>query len=65
MGLFTKPGSHIDRSTGRNKRDKSPLRDGRGGGVPRQIGTAKPTDRAAWAKQQKIERELRAKARKK
>ena len=41
MGLFTKAGSHIDRSTGRNKRDKSTVR---GSGMKRSNG--KVTGRA-------------------
>lgn len=47
--------SHIDPGTGRNKRDKSPLRTretgSRGGGVPRRNGRA--IDRAAWRRARK------------
>ena len=46
--------SRIDRSTGRNKRDKSPLRtreQGRGGGVPRRNGKA--VGRAEWRRARK------------
>jgi hypothetical protein len=58
MGLFTRPGSHIDRSTGRNKRDKSPLRrtdatGDRGGAPERQLGTGKVINRAEWRRNQK------------
>lgn len=67
MGLFTKgKSSHgrksyrdtnvkysrIDRSTGRNKRDKCTQRDTHGG-PPRQIGTGKVTGRAAWRRARK------------
>ena len=52
MGLFTKPGSHIDRSTGRNKRDKVTQRATHGG-PPRQQGTGKVTGRAQWRREQK------------
>lgn len=54
MGVFGK-GGHIDPATGRNKRDKSPLRTrdtgSRGGGVPRQNGKA--VDRAEWRRGKK------------
>ena len=50
--------SRIDPSTGRNKRDKSPLRTrdtgSRGGGVPRRNGKA--TGRAAWRRSRKTGR---------
>ncbi len=52
MGLFTKAGSHIDRSTGRNKRDKCTQRDTHGG-PPRKIGTGKAFGRAQWRREQK------------
>lgn len=48
----------IDPATGRNKRDKSPLRTretgSRGGGAPRQNGKA--VDRKAWRDAEKIRR---------
>ena len=46
--------SHIDPATGRNRRDKSPLRareQGRGGGVPRRNGKA--VGRAEWRRARK------------
>lgn len=56
--------SRIDPSTGRNKRDKSPLRTrdtgSRGGGVPRQIGTGKAVSRAQWRRDKKTRRRLRS-----
>lgn len=49
----SKPGRHIDPATGRNKRDKSPLRSTEGDGAPmRQIGTARIVSRAAWRRDQ-------------
>jgi hypothetical protein len=55
--------SHIDPSTGRNKRDKSPLRTrdtgSRGGGAPRRNGKA--VDRAEWRRSQKTGRPMRRK----
>jgi len=49
---------HIDPATGRNKRDKSPVRTrrtgSRGGGVPRQTGKA--VNRAAWRRSKKTGR---------
>lgn len=42
--------SHIDPSTGRNKRDKSTVR-GTHGGPPRQMGKA--VNRAAWRRSQR------------
>ena len=52
--------SRIDRSTGRNKRDKSPLRTrdtgSRGGGPRRQIGTGKVISRVAWRRSRKTGR---------
>jgi hypothetical protein len=68
MGLFSNRNanpkySRIDSSTGRNKRDKSPLRTrdtgSRGGGVPRQNGRA--VDRAAWRRSQKTGRPVQRK----
>ena len=57
---YGKKYSRIDPATGRNKRDKSPLRTratgSRGGGVPRQIGTGKAVDRAARRRSQKTRR---------
>lgn len=47
--------SRIDPSTGRNKRDKSPLRKTHGG-PPRQIGTAKVVSRAQWRRDKKTRR---------
>ncbi len=47
--------SRIDPSTGRNKRDKCTTRETRGG-PPRQIGTGKVVDRAAWRRSQKTGR---------
>ena len=52
MGLFTKAGSHIDPSTGRNKRDKVTQRDTRGG-PPRKQGTGKAYGRAQWRREQR------------
>jgi hypothetical protein len=46
-----KPGSHIDRSTGRNIRDKSPIR---GSGMQRQNGRV--VNRAAQMKQKAVDR---------
>ena len=55
--------SRIDRSTGRNKRDKSPLRardtGSRGGGAPRLNGKA--VDRAEWRRSQKTGRPVQRK----
>jgi len=55
--------SRIDRSTGRNKRDKSPLRTrdtgSRGGGAPRRNGKA--VDRAEWRRSQKTGRPMQRK----
>lgn len=53
--------SRIDRSTGRNKRDKSPLRATRGG-PPRQIGTGKVVNRAAWRRSQRTGRPIQRKS---
>ena len=50
--------SRIDRSTGRNKRDKCTQRD-TFGGPPRQIGTGKAVNRAAWRRSQKTRRKGR------
>jgi hypothetical protein len=51
MGLFTRSGSHIDRSTGRNKRDKSPVR---GSGMKRSSrGDGKVIDRARQRREQR------------
>ena len=47
--------SRIDRSTGRNKRDKCTQRD-TFGGPPRQIGTGKIISRAAWRRSRKTGR---------
>lgn len=66
MGLFGRDTNHkhsrIDRSTGRNKRDKSPLRETRKNPPPRQIGTAKVVDRAAWRRSQKTGRPVQRKS---
>ena len=60
MGLFGRDTnhehSHIDPATGRNKRDKSPYRETRGGGPRRQIGTGKIISRAAWRRAQRTGR---------
>ena len=48
MGLFTKAGSHIDRSTGRNKRDKGTVR---GSGMKRSNG--KVINRAQQRREQR------------
>ena len=50
--------SRIDRSTGRNKRDKCTQRATHGG-PPRQIGTGKAVSRAAWRRSQKTGRKAR------
>ena len=47
--------SRIDRSTGRNKRDKCTVRKTHGG-PPRQIGTGKIISRAAWRRAKKTRR---------
>ena len=47
--------SRIDRSTGRNKRDKCTQRATHGG-PPRQVGTGKVTGRAAWRRSRKTGR---------
>ena len=47
--------SRIDPSTGRNKRDKCTVRKTHGG-PPRQIGTGKAVNRAAWRRSQKTGR---------
>jgi hypothetical protein len=56
--------SHIDPSSGRNKRDKSPLRThetgSRGGGVPRRNGRA--VNRAEWRRSQKTGRPIQSKS---
>jgi hypothetical protein len=55
--------SRIDPSTGRNKRDKSPLRardtGSRGGGVPRRNGRA--VNRAEWRRSQRTGRPIQNK----
>jgi hypothetical protein len=48
--------SRIDRATGRNKRDKGPVRATRVDPPPRQCGTAKITGRAAWRRHQRTGR---------
>lgn len=53
--------SHIDPATGRNKRDKSPRRETRVNPPPRQMGTAKVVDRAAWRRSQKTGRPVQRK----
>jgi hypothetical protein len=62
MSWFSGKG-HIDPGTGRNKRDKSPLRTrdtgSRGGGVPRHNGKA--VDRAEWRRSQKTGRPVQSK----
>lgn len=52
----TKKYSRIDPSTGRNKRDKSPVR---GSGAPRRNG--KVVDRAEWRRSQKTGRPMQKK----
>lgn len=54
---------HIDRSTGRNKRDKSPQRDERPASPQRTCGTGQITSRAASARKMGVERALRRRAR--
>jgi hypothetical protein len=54
--LGRKAGSHIDRSTGRNIRDKSPIR---GSGMQRQNGVV--VNRAAQMKQKAVNRKARGK----
>lgn len=70
MGLFGKPHtskrygkkySRIDPATGRNKRDKGTTRATHGG-PPRQIGTAKVVDRAAWRRSRKTGRPIKRKS---
>ena len=51
-----KHSGHIDPSTGRNKRDKSPVR---GSGAPRRNG--KVVDRAEWRRSQKTGRPMHGK----
>jgi hypothetical protein len=53
--------SRIDPATGRNKRDKGTQRATHGG-PPRQIGTAKVVDRAAWRRSQKTARPVQRKS---
>jgi hypothetical protein len=65
MGLFSSSKSwtasakhsHIDPSTGRNKRDKSPVR---GSGAPRRNG--KVVDRAEWRRSQRTGRPMQRKS---
>jgi hypothetical protein len=52
--------SRIDPATGRDKRDKCTARETRGG-PPRQIGTGKAVDRAAWRRSQKTGRPVQRK----
>lgn len=54
---------HIDTSTGRNKRDKSPLRESKPASPKRTIGTARITSRVTSARKMGIERALRRRAR--
>jgi hypothetical protein len=49
--------SHIDPSTGRNKRDKCTTRETHGG-PPRQPGTGKAINRAAWRRAQRTRRPI-------
>jgi hypothetical protein len=58
--MFGRKGSHIDRSTGRNKRDKCTTRETHGG-PPRQLGTGKAINRAAWRRAQKTGRPIERK----
>ena len=51
--------SRIDRSTGRNKRDKCTVNERRGLRPERQIGTGKIISRAAWRRSQKTRRKGR------
>ena len=51
--------SRIDRSTGRNKRDKCTVNERRGLRPERQIGTGKIISRAAWRRSQKTRRKAR------
>jgi hypothetical protein len=65
MGLFGNRNanpkySRIDPATGRNKRDKCTTRATHGG-PPRQIGTGKAVDRAAWRRSQKTGRPIQGK----
>lgn len=55
--------SRIDPSTGRNKRDKSPLREPTGMQPRRTIGTGRITDRAASARKMRVERAMRKRGR--
>lgn len=59
MGLFSK--GHIDTSTGRNKRDKSPVREERPASPERWNGRI--LDRKASADKMQIERALRRRSR--
>ena len=52
--------SRIDPATGRNKRDKCTQR-ATYGGPPRQLGTGKAVDRAAWRRAQKTGRPVQRK----
>jgi hypothetical protein len=66
MGLFSNRNanpkySRIDPSTGRNKRDKCTTRETRKNPPPRQIGTGKVVDRAAWRRSQKTGRPVQRK----
>lgn len=53
----------IDRSTGRNKRDKCTQRDEKKASPKRTIGTGRITSRVASARKMKVERALRRKNR--
>lgn len=53
--------SRIDPATGRNKRDASPRRETRVNPPPRQMGTARVVDRAAWRRSQKTGRPVQRK----
>lgn len=59
MSWFTN--SHIDRGTGRNKRDKSPVREVRTASPERRNGRI--IDRKASADKMKIERAIRRRSR--
>lgn len=55
------PGKHRDTSTGRNKRDKSPLREDRKASPQRSAGHI--ASRAASARKMTVERALRRRSR--
>jgi hypothetical protein len=58
---MSKPKGHINRATGRNKRDKSPVRDDKPASPERWDG--KIVDRAASARKMGVERALRRRGR--